>query len=168
MEKGINLSLTKSLADFDALLDRAIEAVNSKKLVVDQELDESDAWNFQVGKYVQIIEEGKEDDNDEDETAIFWIGFGWEENEKRESCLWLEFDAKTCPAKYWDKIHKLVGTSGKYYREVSFEFAQVYMNAWIHFFLKEEYQKQFYDESLDINIQKEILTGFINEVLVIL
>jgi hypothetical protein len=30
MEKGINLSLTKSLVDFDELLDRALEAVPGK------------------------------------------------------------------------------------------------------------------------------------------
>jgi len=60
---------------------------------------------------------------------------------------------------------KLVGTPGKYYREIDFEFSQVYMNAWIHFFLKEEYVKQFYDENIDLNVQKEILTGFISEAL---
>ena len=39
------------------------------------------------------------------------------------------------------------------------------MNAWVHFFLKDEYLKQFYDEKTDINIQKKILVGFITEVL---
>ena len=163
MEKGINLSLTKSLAEFDALLDMAIEEVISKKLSVAQELDEANLCKFQVGKYVQIENEDEEEDGDE--TPIFWIGYGWEENEKRESCLWMEFDAKTCPAKYWEKVYKLAGTSGKYYRKVDSEFAQVYMNNWIHFFLKDEYLGQFYDENADINSQKKILTGFINEVL---
>ena len=161
MEKGINLSLTRSLAEFDALLDRAIESVITKKLSAAPELDEGNTWKFQVGKYVQIDNEEDEDD----ETPVFWVGYGWEENEKRESMLWLEFDAKTCPAKYYEKVNKLVGTSGKYYRKVSSEFAQVYMNNWIHFFLKDEYLGQFYDENADINAQQKILTGFINEVL---
>jgi hypothetical protein len=161
MEKGINLSLTKSLAEFDTLLETAVEAVSSKKLTVARELDDSNLWKFQVGKYIQINEEN----DDDEETAIFWIGFGWEEKDKHESCIWLEFDAKTCPVKYWDKIDKLVGTSGKYYSEIDFEFVQVYMNAWIHFFLKKDYIDQFYDEKTDLNIQKEILTGFVNEVL---
>ena len=158
MEKGINLSLTRSLAEFDKLLDQAIETVTTKKLSVAHELDEQDSWKFQVGKYVQI--------NDEDEeTALFWIGLGWEENDNHESSIWLEFDAKTCPAKYWDKINGLVGTSGKYYSEADFEFAQVYMNAWVHFFLKKELLEQFYNENADKSAQMEILTGFINEVL---
>ena len=159
MEKGINLSLTKSLADFDTLLDRAIEAVPLRKLSVAHELDEANVWKFQVGKYLEIIEDN------EDESAIFWIGFGWEENKNHESMLWLEFNAKTCPKKYWDKINKIIGTSGKYYREIGFEFTQVYMNAWVHFFLREEYLSQFYDENIDLNAQKEILTEFISEVL---
>ena len=33
------------------------------------------------------------------------------------------------------KNEKLVGTTGKYYSELGFEFAQVYMNAWVHFYL---------------------------------
>jgi len=60
---------------------------------------------------VQINDEGKGED---EETATFWIGFGWEENDNRESSIWLEFDAENCPAKYWEKINSLVGTSGKY------------------------------------------------------
>jgi hypothetical protein len=159
MEKGINLSMTKSLAEFDSLLDQAIEAVSSKKLSVAHELDETNLWKFQVGKYVQI------NDEEDDETAIFWIGLGWEENDKHESCIWLEFDAKTCPQKYWAKVNDLVGKSGKYFSDVDFEFAQVYMNAWIHFYLKDEYLRQFYDENIDKNTQKEILAGFINEVM---
>jgi len=159
MEKGINLSLTKSLAKFDVLLDRAIESVSSKKMSVAHQLDDVDVWKFQVGKYVQI-----ESDSDDDETPVFWIGYGWEEDEKSKSYLWLEFDAKTCPEKCWEKLNKLIGTSGKYYSEIDFEFAQVYMNAWVNFYLREEYLKQFFDEDADINVQREILTGFINEV----
>ena len=159
MGKGINLSLTKSLAGFDALLDKAIEAVSPKKLSVASELEDTNLSKYQVGKYVQV-----DIDSEEDENPVFWIGYGWEENEKSESCLWLEFDAKHCPAKHWENLYKLVGTSGKYYPEVGFEFAQVYMNAWIHFCLREEYLKQFYDENAGIDSQREILTGFINEV----
>ena len=209
MGKGINLSLTKSLAVFDTLLDRAIEAVSSKKLSVEHkvhksrtkpanfkgmfdsifskktpvghegadgplsqneidellspineetehELNDVTVMKFRVGKYVQM-----EGDNT---SPVFWIGYGWEEHEKSESCLWLEFDAKTCPSKYWKNLYKLVGTSGKYYSEINFEFVQVYMNAWVHFYLREEYLKKFYDENADIDSQREILTGFINEV----
>ena len=159
MGKGINLSLTKSLAAFDALLDRAIEAVSSKKLSVAQELEDANLSKFQVGKYIQVDGHGEDD-----ETPVFWLGYGWEENEKSESCLWLEFDAETCPAEYWEKLDKLVGTSGKYYSKIDFEFAQVYMNAWIHFYLGEEFLKQFFDENANIDNQREILTGFINEV----
>jgi len=163
MEKGINLSLTKSLADFDALLIKAIEAVPSKKLSVTDELNEVASWEFQVGKYIEISSGDEEGGYDEE--AFFWIGYGWEENEKRESILWLEFDAKTCPALIWEKVNSLVGTSGKYYSKADFEFAQIYMNAWVHFYLNEECLKQFYDEKADPNKQKEILTGFVNEIM---
>ena len=159
MGKGINLSLTKSLAAFDALLDKAIETVSSKKLSVAQELEDANLSKFQVGKYIQV-----DSDGEDDETPVFWIGYGWEENEKSESCLWLEFDAKTCPSKYWNNLYKLVGTSGKYFSEIDLEFVQVYMNAWVHFYLREEYLKQFFDENADLDSQREILTGFINEV----
>ena len=69
---------------------------------------------------------------------------------------------------YWEKIYKLVGTSGKYFSEVDFEFTQVYMNAWVHFYLREEDLKQFYDENIDINTQRKILADFIMEVLEII
>ena len=98
MEKGINLSLTKSLADFDTLLDQAIEEIQSHKISVAHELEEVNVWKFQVGKYMEVMKE-----DDEDESAIFWIGYGWEENNKRESMIWLEFDAKTCPQKLLGK-----------------------------------------------------------------
>jgi hypothetical protein len=162
MEKGINLSLTKSLAEFDSLLEKAIEAVSSKKLSVANELDETDLelWKFQVGKYVLIHNNDEEGEDD-----VFWTGFGWEENDERESCIWLEFDAKRCTADCWEKINALVGTSGEYINKVDIEFVQVYMNAWVHFFLKEKYLKQLYDEKVDINVQKDILTGFISEVM---
>ena len=159
MEKGINLAMTKSLADFEALLDKAIEAASEKKLTIRFDMDDTNVWKYQVGRYVEII-----DDNDDDE-IIFWIGFGWETNEKREPCLWLEFDAATCPPKYWDKANKLVGSSGKYCTKINFEFAQVYMSAWLHFYLNEEYLKKLYDENVGLNAQKEILLGFINEVM---
>jgi len=157
MGNGINLALTKSLVDFDELLDKALKAIPSKKLSPVYDTGE-DSWRVPGGKYVKI-------DIKEDEDVIFWVGFSWRKKEKRESFLWLEFDARTCPEEYWDKIIKFVGTSGKYYREIDFEFSQVYMNAWIHFFLKEEYLKQFYDENTGLEAQKEILTGFINEAL---
>ena len=160
MAKGINLAETKSLADFDALLEKAIEAVSSKKLSVAYDLDEESAWKFQIGRYVEI------DSDDEDEDApLFWVGYGWDENSTHESMLWLEFDAKTCPEEYWNKIYNLVGTSGKYYSKIDLEFIQMYMNAWIHFYLGEKYLKRFYDENADQTEQMQILTGFIEEVL---
>jgi hypothetical protein len=163
MEKGINLSLTKSLVDFDELLDKAIAAVPDKKLSAVYDPGE-DSWRVPGGKYVKINIEEEEDFVGE--PPLFWVGFGWRKNVKRESHLWLEFDAKSCPAKYWEKIKNLVGTSGKYYREIDIEFSQVYMNSWIHFFLKEEYLKQFYDENgPSLEAQKEILIGFISEAL---
>ena len=172
MEKGINLAVTRSLADFDVLLDRAIESVSSKNISVAHDLAEFNTWKFQVGKYVQInpakgeeipsywLHNGKEKCN-----PIFWIGYGWEENENHECILWIEFDAETCPARHWEKINKLAGTSGKYCGKVNFEFVQEYMNAWVHFFIREEFLKQFYDDNADPDVQREILTGFINEVL---
>jgi len=162
MAKGINLSLTKSLADFDALLDEAIQAVSVKKLTVPPELYDVNVWKLQIGKYVQINDEG----TDEEETRpIFWIGYGWEESDSRQSMLWLEFDARTCPPNYWENLMPLAGTSGNYCSKIGFEFAQVYMNAWVHCYLGEEYLKQFYDENADPNAQRDILTAFINEVL---
>jgi len=164
MAKGINLSLTKSLADFDALLDEAIQAVSVKKLTVPPELCDLNVWELQIGKYVQINDENT-DANEEEPRPIFWVGYGWEENGNRESMLWLEFDAKTCPPNYWEKLMTLVGTPGKYCSKIDFEFAQVYMNAWVHCYLGEEYLKQFYNESADPNAQRDILTAFISEVL---
>ena len=163
MGKGINLSFTKSLAEFDALLEEAIEAVTVKEVSVAHELEETNLSKFQVGKYVYIGNDDEEEDDDE--ANVFWVGLGWEENENREALIWLEFDENTCPAECWDKIKELVGTSGKYYHKADSEFAQEFMNTWIHFFLKDEYLKKFYDEKVDINVQKEILTGFINEVM---
>jgi len=97
--------------------------------------------------------------------SYFGLGLGWEEKGVHESCIWLEFDAKTYPPAYWEKIDNLVGISGKYYSEVELKFTQVYMNAWIQFFLKKEYLEQFYEVITGFHTQKEILTGFINEVL---
>jgi hypothetical protein len=157
MEKGINLALTKSLLDFDELLDKALEAVPGKKLSPVYDPGE-DSWRVPGSKYVEI-------DMEDDENTMFWVGLGWRKKEKREALLWLEFDAKSCPEKNWDKLNKLVGTSGKYYREIDSEFSQAYMNDWIHFFLKEEYARQFYDENTGLDAQKKILIGFISEAL---
>jgi len=161
MEKGINLAITKSLADFDTLLEKAIVEVSSKKLAVLHGHPDS-AWEFQVGKYVRIHGDNAED---EDEAPVFWVGYGWEEKGEHESILWLEFDAENCSVEVWEKLNRLVGTSGKYYSKADFEFAQVYMNAWVHFYLREEYLERFYGEKADLNAQKDILTGFIGEIL---
>jgi len=157
MKGGINLSLTKSLSVFDKLIDKAIEEVTVKKLLVSPELEETNLWKFQVGKYIKI------GTNAEEEPPVFWIGYGWEE--KGEFYIWLEFDAKTCPENYWGKWNKLVGTTGKFYSEIDFEFTQVYMNAWIHFYLRQEYLKQFLDNNIELSVQKEILGGFISEIM---
>jgi len=158
MEKGINLNLSKSLIDFDELLGLSVQAISTKKFSLREEPEGIEIWPFQVGKYIKI-------ENADDESALFWIGYSWNENDNHDSSLWLEFDAKTCSDSWWDKINKLIGTSGKYYSEVDFEFSKVYMNAWVHIYLKEEYLKQFYNEETNWKMQKEILTGFINEVL---
>jgi hypothetical protein len=42
-----------------------------------------------------------------------------------------------------------VGKSGEYYSDVNFEFAQTYMNAWAHFYLKEKYVLRFFDGNID-------------------
>jgi hypothetical protein len=46
MEKGINLSLTKSLADFDTLLGKAIAAVSSRKMSVMDDPCEADSRKY--------------------------------------------------------------------------------------------------------------------------
>ena len=172
MKKGINLSLTKSLARFDALLGRAIVEVFKKKSVASYGWVDTNVSRFQVGKYVEVNSDSKTD-----ETPVFWVGYGWEEKEKSESRLWIEFNTKTCPSEYWEKLVKLIGTSGKYYSEIDSKSAEEYsmsannsesiekyMNTWVHFYLRDEYLKQFFDENIDIDTQREILTGFINEV----
>jgi hypothetical protein len=53
---------------------------------------------------------------------------------------------------------------GKYYSGVDFEFAKVYMNAWVHFYLKDEYLRQFYNGAASVQEQQAILTGLIDEV----
>jgi len=161
MGNGINLHLTKSIADLDKLLDEAIKAASSKKLSVAHELHDHEVWRFQIGKHVQVIDDDVE--GDEDDSPIFWVGYGWEEDVKGKSCLWLEFNAEMCPEKYWDKLYKLVGSPGEYHSEVTFDF--IHSNSGIvHFILKEEYLKQFFGENTDRNAQKKILTGLINEV----
>jgi hypothetical protein len=178
MGNGINLSLTKSLADFDVLLKDALGIASEGKSFLLSEFDDDNACKFQIGKYVDIFFFEREEGEEEceypfgdyimgisEKNTKFWIGYGWEEKENRESVLWLEFDAKTCPEECWEKITNLVGTSGNYISKIDFEFAQVYMNAWVHFYLKDEYLKLFYGENTDLDLQKEILTWFIKEVL---
>ena len=155
MNKGIDLSLTKSLIDFDELLERAIGEVSVKKLEEIPDLTEKLQWKFQIGKYVAIRSKEK---------GIFWIGYGWNESKNREKMLWLEFDAKTSPGKHWEQVKKLVGTSGQYFSKVDIETADVYENTWVHFYLGDEYLKQLFDEKVDIDSQKDILVGFISEI----
>ena len=164
MEKGINLAQTKSLADLDVLLKSVIKAVYSKELSLTDDTCESNFWRFKFGKYVEFRDENER----YYDSARFWVGFGifkLSENNKQDSCISIEFKAGRCGAKYWDKMDQLVGTTGKYYSEICFKFEQVHMDAWIRVFLKEEFLKQFYDENTDLNAQREILSGFINEVL---
>jgi len=95
----------------------------------------------------------------------FWVGVVWEENGKRDPCIRLEFDEEHCPKNYWDKVKELAGTSGKYYSRVHSMIKNQSGKALASFFLKDEYLGQFYDENTDLSCQKEILAGFINEVL---
>jgi len=156
MEKGINLSLAKSQADFDALLEKAIGEVSSKKLSVMYGHPDS-AWELQVGGYIQV-------ERDEGNAPIFWVGYEWKKGDEQKVVLWLEFDKKTCPAKDWGKLNGLVGSLGKYYGKVDSEFAEAFENTWVHFYLKEEYLERFYDEETDLNAQKDVLAGFIGEI----
>jgi len=158
MEKGINLNLSKSLIDFDELLGLSVKEISSKKLSLQEETEGMEMRLFQIGKYIQI-------ENSHGVSGLFWIGYGLNGTGNHSSFLWLEFDAKTCSDSWWEKINKLVGTSGKYYSEADFEFTQVNMNAWIHIYLKEEYLNQFYDERIDRKIQRKILVGFMKEIL---
>ena len=163
MNNGLNLYLTESLAIFDSILIEAINEVISKKLSVAQVLYEMNIRKFQVGEYIEII-----DEDDDGSSTTIWIGYGWEEKVRGKSSIWIEFDASTCQNNYLDKIYQLVGTSGKYYNEIGFEFIQKRMNAWAYCFLRKEYLSQFYDEKIDINTQKKILTEFISELLELL
>jgi len=99
------------------------------------------------------------------ESYEFWVGVVWEENGKHDPCIWVEFDADNCSKKHWDTVYELIGTSGKYYSKAHFKFKQEFKKAVVRFYLKDEYLRQFYDENADLNYQKEILTGFISEVL---
>ena len=54
MTNGINLSMTKSLADFSNLLEEVTKETNIRKLTVAKEITEENQWEFQTGKYVAI------------------------------------------------------------------------------------------------------------------
>jgi len=73
MGKGINLALTKSLVDFDELLDKALEAVPGKKLSPVYDPGE-DSWRVPGGKYVEI--DMRDDENFEVVKPMFWVGWG--------------------------------------------------------------------------------------------
>jgi hypothetical protein len=170
MKKGINLTLTKSLYDFNLLLERVIETLPSENRSIKPDFSElfpdilcfcKHPFEYRIGKEVFI----EETDSITSSSYNFWIGFGWEENGKRESCLWLEFVKKNCGAKYRKKLNNLIGTSGKYYQEVVSRSTHDPKNAMICFYMKYKYLKQFYDENTGLSAQEEILTGFINEVL---
>jgi hypothetical protein len=188
MEKGINLALTKSLFEFESLLVTVIEALSSEKRSVSHGnfysmfhgFFEDVPTDYKIGKYVYIHYGDKINDgirNAEghiDANKIlsfvsssykFWIVFGWEENDKRQSCLWLQFEAASCPKKIMAKINKLAGTSGKYYSKADFKSTHEHITKDVCFFMKDEYLKQFYNEDVALNAQKKILAGFINEVL---
>jgi len=162
MEIGINLDLTKSIAELDKLLDEAIEAAGSKKLSVPQELHQYDVWRYQIGKFVEVDFGG--DEYEDEDSTFFWIGYGWEETSKPRSCIWLEFNAGMCPERVWDKVYEFVGTSGKYHADATFDFVHPDSGI-VHFILKDEYLKPFFGEGTDRKAQMKILVGFINEVM---
>jgi hypothetical protein len=161
MENGVNLSpvmsVTKSRVEFGRLLDEAISEVSLKELRVSEELADEASDTFYVGRYVYI--------GDGPNASLFWIGLGMDENCTQDQSIWLEFDAKNSPSSCWDKVNECVGSSGKYYSDIDLEFAQLYMNAWVHFFLKKEYVLRFFGENTDRDTQKKIITGFLKEVL---
>ena len=158
MEKGINLSLTKSLAEFDALLGKAIVGVSPRSSLLDDDIYCCDvSERLQIGKYAEVDFGLRE--------LRYWIGCGFGLNDKYASHIWLEINSGSCPEKVWDKITGLVGTIGEYYREIDFLFFQKRSNAWIRFFLKDEYLKQFIEGKTELYLQEKILTGFITEVL---
>jgi hypothetical protein len=189
MKKGINLALTKSLYDFKLLLERVIETLPSERRSIETDLSElfnifcfdKRPSEYKIGKEVTIYNENIKKDYNETESSgrpfsiekmhsmtsssyKFWIVYGWEENEKRESCLWLEFVRRSCQA-YRGKLDNLIGTSGKYYREVVSKFTHAPKTDAVFFYMKDKYLKQFYNENISLSVQEEILTGFINEVL---
>jgi hypothetical protein len=151
------MSAAKTLAEFGGLLDEALGEVSLKELRVSEELEREASDTFHVGRYVRI--------GDDPDALLFWVGLGMDENCAQEQCIWLEFDAKTSPASCWDKVNECVGKSGKYYSDVDFEFAQTYMNAWVHFYLKKEYVLRFFNGNTDRGMQKKIIAGFLEEAL---
>jgi hypothetical protein len=157
MEKGVNLSqamsVAKTLAEFGKLLDETLSEISLKELRVSEELEGEASDTVHVGRYVHI--------GDAPDAPLFWVGLGMDGNCAQEQCIWLEFDAKTSPASCWDKVNEGVGKSGEYYSDVDFEFAQTYMNAWVHFYLKKEYVSRFFDGNTDRDTQKKIITGFL-------
>jgi len=151
LEKGINLSLIKP-SEFEALLEKTINKIGTKKLSLISEMGSSS-----VGNHIEILSD--------EEIPVFWIGNICKGNKEGKSCFGIKFDGGLCPVKSWDKLNKLIGTSGKYYSEAGFDFANLNRIAFIIFPLKDEYLKQLNDESIDQNAQAETLVEFINEVL---
>jgi len=167
MEKGINLTLPKSFFEFDKLLDQAVEAAQIKKLSTPNNIHGINTLKFCVRKYIQINYD-KEDEGKYDKPEYFLIGFAWKEK-KHEFCIVLEFDVQSSllsSCKYTTGAERLTGTLGKYYSKVEHEYSAACSKSWIRFYLKNNYLKKFFDENIDKNNQLEILTGFINEVLV--
>jgi len=167
MEKGINLTLTKSFVEFDKMLDQTIQLVSLNKLSVVNNIHRIHPIKFCAGKYVRIKYD-EEDEGKYGQPDDFWIGFCCKETNKHKFCILLEFDILSVflsSGRYFTNAEELAGTSGKYYSEVECEYTDWDQKSWIHFCLKNKYLKQFYGENIDKNTQLEILTGFISEIL---
>jgi hypothetical protein len=161
MAKGIDLTRTASLIGFNDMLVEVINEYKAKQLTIPVENDDYN-WKFQIGYSVNFENAAKE-------PVSFWIGYGWNEQGPRRDCLWLEFQASTCPRVEWEKLEALAHAPANQQTlrtcEIDEEFSQTYMDCWIHFRVTDKRLKFFYDETTPLREQKGILTEFMDEVL---
>jgi hypothetical protein len=157
---GINLALVEDLWRFDTLLAEVLGEYPGGKLRLRyaEELADEESPKFQIGRYMNYY-------NDDGEPALFWMGYGWEENKRHEKMFWLEFNRYLCPDAEWEALKKLVGTDGDYYAHADSEYVKMYKNEWIHFYLKDELLALFFDGTSTLEQQKAALASFLKEIL---
>ena len=155
--------LPKPLTYYAPILDEAIEAVHSKQLSIFHDHNEMNTHTSRktIERYAAI-----HNDNGEEGTTVFNIYFAGEEDGKCVSGVHLEFHIEGCTAKHWQQIKKLDGDfSGKYCSDFYLGYLGIEANFYrASFYLWKEYERHFYAKSASKKFLKEILTGFIDEV----